>query len=183
MLIARDGGCTKPCCTVGAYGCQVHHVAADWADGGNTNIDELGLACGPDNRIVGKDGGWTTRMNERCEVEWIPPPQLDTGQARLNYYHRPERLLRPDEPEPQCPNNTAEAGPIVPSGGRERGNVEAMDAEPLDGEPLDPEPIDAEPLDAERFDLERFDLEPIDLLPVDNAGEPGGPAPPDDQAA
>ncbi len=28
MLIARDGGCTKPCCTVGAYGCQVHHADA-----------------------------------------------------------------------------------------------------------------------------------------------------------
>ncbi len=34
MLIARDGGCTKPCCTVGAYGSQVHHVVADWAQGG-----------------------------------------------------------------------------------------------------------------------------------------------------
>ena len=52
MLIARDGGCTKPGCTVGAYGCQVHHVIADWAEGGNTNINELGLACGPDNRVV-----------------------------------------------------------------------------------------------------------------------------------
>ncbi|MCV7219597.1 DUF222 domain-containing protein, partial [Mycolicibacterium elephantis] len=50
MLIARDGGCTKPCCTIGAYGCQAHHVEADWTDGANTNIDELGLACGPDNR-------------------------------------------------------------------------------------------------------------------------------------
>ncbi|WP_156431682.1 HNH endonuclease signature motif containing protein, partial [Mycobacterium sp. GA-1199] len=39
MLIARDGGCTKPCCTVGAYGCQVHHVKADWSKGGNTNVD------------------------------------------------------------------------------------------------------------------------------------------------
>ena len=28
MLIARDGGCTKPGCTVGAYGSQVHHAAA-----------------------------------------------------------------------------------------------------------------------------------------------------------
>ncbi|WP_156434489.1 HNH endonuclease signature motif containing protein, partial [Mycobacterium sp. IS-1590] len=92
MLIARDGGCTKPCCTVGAYGCQVHHVEADWSKGGNTNVDELGLACGTDNRSVDEDGGWTTRMNERCEVEWLPPPGLDTGQARLNYYHRPERL-------------------------------------------------------------------------------------------
>ncbi|KUI21180.1 hypothetical protein AU192_12135 [Mycobacterium lehmannii] len=100
MLIARDGGCTKPCCTVGAYGCQAHHVEADWTDGGNTNIDELGLACGPDNRSV-TDGGWTTRMNNRGEVEWLPPPGLDTGQARLNYYHRPERLLHPHDPEEQ----------------------------------------------------------------------------------
>ncbi|MGB3230901.1 MAG: DUF222 domain-containing protein, partial [Mycobacterium sp.] len=101
MLIARDGGCTKPGCTVGAYGCQVHHAAADWADGGNTNVDEMGLACGPDNRAVDTDGGWRTRMNEHCEVEWIPPPSLDTGQSRINYHHRPERLLRPpDEPAP-----------------------------------------------------------------------------------
>ena len=52
MLIGREGGCTKPCCTVGAYGAQVHHVWPDWVDGGNTNVDELGLACGPDNRMV-----------------------------------------------------------------------------------------------------------------------------------
>ena len=31
MLIARDGGCTKPCCTVRVYGCQVHHADQDWA--------------------------------------------------------------------------------------------------------------------------------------------------------
>ena len=53
MLIARDGGCTKPGCTVPAYGSQVHHAARDWADDGQTNVDELGLACGPDNRMVG----------------------------------------------------------------------------------------------------------------------------------
>lgn len=102
MLTARDGGCTKPGCTVGAYGCQVHHVTADWVDGGNTNIDELGLACGPDNRSV-KAGGWATQMNDRGEVEWIPPASLDTGQARINCYHRPELLLR-DEPEPHGDN-------------------------------------------------------------------------------
>ena len=95
MLIARDGGCTKPCCTVGAYGSQVHHALRDWADDGNTNVNELALACGPDNRLVDKDGGWTTTINIRGEVEWIPPPPLDTGQARVNYYHHPELLLRP----------------------------------------------------------------------------------------
>jgi hypothetical protein len=98
MLIARDGGCTKPGCTVPAYGSQVHHAARDWADDGQTNVDELGLACGPDNRMVGPDG-WTTRINERNDVEWIPPADLDTGQARVNDYHRPERLFRPPDDE------------------------------------------------------------------------------------
>lgn len=100
MLIARDGGCTKPGCTVGAYGCQVHHATADFADGGNTNVDEMALACGWDNRLVDKNGGHTTQINGRGEVEWHPPPELDHGQHRINYYHRPELLL-PREPEQQ----------------------------------------------------------------------------------
>ncbi|MGO4447262.1 DUF222 domain-containing protein, partial [Mycobacterium sp. 2YAF39] len=83
MLIARDGGCTKPGCTVPAYGSQVHHAAKDWAEDGQTNIDDLGLACGPDNRLVDKDG-WTTRINAHNDVEWLPPKHLDTGQARVN---------------------------------------------------------------------------------------------------
>ncbi|WP_460359282.1 HNH endonuclease signature motif containing protein [Mycobacterium sp. ZZG] len=130
MLIARDGGCTKPGCTVGAYGSQVHHVVADWVDGGNTNVDELGLACGPDNRSVDPDGGgWSTRMNDRCEVEWIPPPTLDTGQARLNYYHQPERLLRPpDDPPPQSQNTSAPTQPA---------NNATVDAEPGPPTPAD----------------------------------------------
>lgn len=140
MLIAHDGGCTKPCCTVGAYGSQVHHVVADWAQGGNTNIDELGLACPPDNRIVGKDGGWASRMNAHCEVEWIPPPQLDTGQARLNYYHRPERLLRPpDEPEPRSGNNNAENAPVEPTRRTDRGGPGSVDEAGKAGRPAPPD--------------------------------------------
>ena len=82
-----------------AYGSQVHHALRDWSDNGNTNVNEMALACGPDNRLVDKDGGWTTTINHRGDVEWMPPPPLDTGQARINYYHRPELLLRPqDEP-------------------------------------------------------------------------------------
>jgi hypothetical protein len=101
MLIARDGGCTKPGCTVPAYGSQVHHAARDWADDGQTNVDELALACGPDNRMVGPEG-WSTRINADNDVEWIPPAPLDTGQARVNDYHRPERLHRPPDDEPSA---------------------------------------------------------------------------------
>jgi uncharacterized protein DUF222 len=103
MLIARDGGCTKPGCTVPAYGAQVHHAARDWADGGLTNVDEMGLACGPDNRAVGPEG-WTTRITADHDVEWIPPPGLDTGQARVNDYHRPERLYWPSDDEVDAPS-------------------------------------------------------------------------------
>ncbi|MEW5809300.1 MAG: DUF222 domain-containing protein [Actinomycetota bacterium] len=110
MLIAREGGCTKPGCPVGAYGCQVHHVTNDWAAGGLTNIDDLGLACPPDNRSVG-EGGWTTSMNARHEVEWTPPADLDTGQTRINTHHTPERLLRPPDD-----NTTESANPSEPGG-------------------------------------------------------------------
>ena len=104
--LARDGGCTKPCCPVPAYGSQVHHAARDWVDDGQTNVDEMGLACGPDNRMVGP-GGWTTRINDHNDVEWIPPAHLDTGQARVNDYHRPERLLRQPDDEPGGPEPNA----------------------------------------------------------------------------
>ena len=113
MLIARDGGCTKPCCTVPAYGTQVHHAAKDWSAGGQTNVDELGLACGPDNRMVG-EGGWTTSINARGQVEWTPPPHLDTGQARVNDYHHPERLLKQSDDEPDAGQAITESDPDPP---------------------------------------------------------------------
>jgi hypothetical protein len=46
--------------------------------------------------MVDKDG-WTTTINARGDVEWTPPPHLDTGRARVNHYHRPERLLHPPQ--------------------------------------------------------------------------------------
>ncbi|MGA5543341.1 DUF222 domain-containing protein [Mycobacterium sp. NPDC051198] len=103
MLIARDGGCTKPCCTVGAYGCQAHHATADWTAGGNTNVDEMALACGPDNRLVDDDGGYTTTISADGVVQWHPPPELDHGQNRINYLHRPELLLTPPDEDPPGP--------------------------------------------------------------------------------
>jgi hypothetical protein len=130
MLIARDGGCTKPVCTVPAYGTQVHHAARDWTFGGLTNVDDLGLACGADNRMVGP-AGWTTRINDRHEVEWIPPPHLDSGQARINDYHQPEKLHPPpddawtpddplatDESATNGDNTTHESGGPEPPGGK-----------------------------------------------------------------
>ena len=93
-----------PGCTAPGYQCQAHHAAADWADGGQTNIDEETLACGPHNRLVTKDD-WKTRKRKGGRTEWIPPPHLDwghlplagDGQTRVNDLHHPENLLRPDD--------------------------------------------------------------------------------------
>jgi len=97
MLYAKDRGCTKPGCDAPAYHSQVHHVRG-WAATRRTDIDDLALACGIDNRLVEK--GWTTRTNARGETEWIPPAHLDRGQPRTNAFHHPEKLLAPDDDEP-----------------------------------------------------------------------------------
>jgi hypothetical protein len=107
VLGATEGGCTKPGCTTPASQCQTHHAVRDWRDGGLTDIDQLTLACGCDNRLVeDTPAGWTTRkrMSDK-RTEWIPPPHLDRGQTRVNDYHHPERLLRPDEPGADDPGD------------------------------------------------------------------------------
>ncbi|HEX5254089.1 MAG TPA: HNH endonuclease signature motif containing protein [Mycobacterium sp.] len=90
MLYAKDRGCTKPGCDAPAYHSQVHHVRG-WATDRRTDIDELTLACGIDNRLV--ETGWTTRKNAQGDTEWIPPAHLDRGQPRTNNYHHPDRFL------------------------------------------------------------------------------------------
>jgi hypothetical protein len=99
VLHALDRGCTRPGCTAPGYWSEVHHVDGWAAANGETNIDELTLACGPDNRLV-EAGAWTTRKRKDGRTEWIPPPHLDTGQTRVNQYHHPEKYLLPDEDDP-----------------------------------------------------------------------------------
>jgi Domain of unknown function (DUF222) len=99
VLHALDRGCTRPGCTVPGYWSQAHHVEGWVADHGQTNINKLTLACGPDNRLV-EEGGWTTRKRNDGRTEWIPPPDLDTGQSRVNEYHHPEKYPKPEEDDP-----------------------------------------------------------------------------------
>ncbi|WP_156748122.1 HNH endonuclease signature motif containing protein, partial [Mycobacterium sp. E3198] len=51
MLCGRDRGCTKPGCDAPAYHSQVHHIRG-WTANRRTDIDDLTLACGPDNRLA-----------------------------------------------------------------------------------------------------------------------------------
>ena len=98
VLHALDRGCTRPGCTAPGYWTQVHHVDGWDAAHGETNINTLTLACGPDNRLIDQSG-WTTRKRNDGTTEWNPPPHLDTGQTRVNNYHHPEKYLLPEEDE------------------------------------------------------------------------------------
>jgi hypothetical protein len=98
VLHALDRGCTRPGCTAPGFWSQVHHVDGWASANGETNINKLTLACGPDNRMV-EEGGWTTRKRKDGRTEWIPPPHLDTGQPGVNDYHHPEKYLLDHEDE------------------------------------------------------------------------------------
>ncbi|WP_156297868.1 HNH endonuclease signature motif containing protein [Mycobacterium paragordonae] len=84
-LLARDGGCTRPGCRVPGYWTQAHHLAG-WFNTRRTHIDELALACPPDNRLV-ELHKYTTRRNIHGVAEWIPPKHLDFGRPRTNCLH------------------------------------------------------------------------------------------------
>ena len=65
-----------------------------------------------------------TRKRKDGRTEWIPPPHLDTGQARVNNYHHPERYLIPDDNDEDDGRSTT-----IPNGARssERGFGELHD--------------------------------------------------------
>ncbi|WP_418002452.1 DUF222 domain-containing protein [Mycobacterium sp. PDNC021] len=94
-LFAAHRGCTRPNCTAPASRSQAHHLTP-WKHGGATDITNLTLACGRDNRLA-DTGGWTTTMGPHGRTHWTPPPLLDVGQPRTNQYHHP--TLYPTEDE------------------------------------------------------------------------------------
>lgn len=84
----------------------MHHTTG-WKNGGQTDINTMTLACGGDNRMA--ELGWTVEIRDG-QVEWIPPPELDTGQARVNFFHHPRRLLMDPDPDDPETGDAAAAG-------------------------------------------------------------------------
>jgi hypothetical protein len=91
VLYAKDRGCSHPGCTVPGYYSEVHHVTP-YAKCATTDINHLTFGCGGHHPLA--ENGWGTRKNKAGDTEWIPPRHLDHGQARINTFHHPERLLR-----------------------------------------------------------------------------------------
>ena len=93
VLYSLHGGCTKPGCHVPPYGCEVHHAARDWKRGGQTNIDELTLACKPDNLLV-ENTGWTTRIRKDGRTNHDEPEDDEPEQIRPSRLPSADRARR-----------------------------------------------------------------------------------------
>ena len=94
-LEVLDGGCTFPGCTALPSWTQAHHIV-HWADGGQTNLDNLASLCGPHHRFIHQHhitghvdstaprGGRRVRWHVmRVGFGWrpAPPPEPDEAVA------------------------------------------------------------------------------------------------------
>ncbi|MEV6768867.1 DUF222 domain-containing protein [Nocardia sp. NPDC051030] len=98
-LIAAERGCTRPGCNAPATLTAVHHVS-EWADGGNTDIENLTLACDHCHALVndGPDGWKTVKLGADSQfpgrTAWIAPAHIDpTGTPRVNHRHHSKEQL------------------------------------------------------------------------------------------
>lgn len=107
-LHAIHRGCTYPGCTAPAYLTEVHHLNG-YANGGNTNVEDMTLACRPHHKLV-KPGGWQTVRG--------------AGARRYGYHHRNSTSAKPAPTTTTTPNafsgkgignRRANRGPCQPS--------------------------------------------------------------------
>lgn len=86
-IVARDGGCTAPGCTIPAPWCEAHHVQ-HWSRSGPTSVENGALLCSHHHHAV-HAGAW--EMSMRHGRPWFTPaPHLDPQQRpQRNRYWRP----------------------------------------------------------------------------------------------
>ncbi len=124
VLHARDVGCTFPGCAKPGYLCQTHH-RTEWADGGDTDADQLTFVCEPHHRLAGTTAGWTARAvppghRRAGRTAWFPPAHVDprrrpgptdsTIRATTSLPHQHPTPARPGE-NPADPNHGQPAPP------------------------------------------------------------------------
>jgi hypothetical protein len=86
-LLARDGGCIIPGCTVPGDACDAHHVTW-WENLGPTDLDNLALACGRHHTEIHQR---TWDVHIRDGIPWVRPPSwIDHTRPLLrNAAHHP----------------------------------------------------------------------------------------------
>lgn len=111
-LLVRDRTCTHPLCERPGLSCQADH-AIPWNMGGATDINNLGLVCGPHNRTKERTG-WKVKGHDDGSRTWHHP------RSGLTIRTRPAtRRLMPPGPTPRSPeppSQGADAWPSPPAG-------------------------------------------------------------------
>ncbi|BCI90139.1 hypothetical protein NIIDMKKI_53450 [Mycobacterium kansasii] len=97
MLLAKNGGCTKPGCDAPAYHSQAHHVSG-WRNTHCTDIHDLTLACGVDNRLA--EEGWTTRKNAKATPNGSRRPTSITANRGSTPFIIPRNSSHPTTTNP-----------------------------------------------------------------------------------
>ena len=112
VLVARDGGCSFPDCSVPAGWCQAHHIVAFYAHGGigKTDVDNLTLLCGYHHRMF-LAAQWECLMIAGMP-HWRPPAWLDPDRTpRRNTAHHPDiAFAHIDTPQHRPDPHLAAAG-------------------------------------------------------------------------
>jgi hypothetical protein len=93
-LLARDGGCVIPGCTVPGDACDAHHVIW-WNNLGPTDLDNLALVCGRHHTEI-HQGTWELQMLDG--IPWVRPPSWMSRTHSLlrNAAHHPDHNRRQD---------------------------------------------------------------------------------------
>lgn len=179
VLIAADRGCSFPGCTRPATWSQVHHVR-EWADGGNTDIEDLTFGCDQHHRLVGSgEHGWATTKagpghRYAGRTLWHAPASIDPSRrGRVNHFHHPNEYIYPcpevplpDMPAPDSPAPDSPASGVLVSEADTRAACQPETVQPetlqsatcqpetLQSATCQPEPLQPEP---ELFDDIRDD--------------------------
>ena len=73
-VVCRDQHCAFPGCTRPPIMCHAHHIT-HWADGGETELENLVLLCGQHHRVI-HHTPWQVRLNpDDGKPEFLPPPK------------------------------------------------------------------------------------------------------------
>jgi len=88
-LIARDGGCVFPGCSMPAEACEAHHIVP-WRTGGGTPLANLTLQCHTHHGVVepakyATRDQWEVRIAADGLPEFLPPRRLDPERKPLRH--------------------------------------------------------------------------------------------------
>jgi Domain of unknown function (DUF222) len=101
VLYAKDRRCTAPAATSRLLdGSSPRRRLGPRRPDRHRQVD---LACKPDHKMA--DKGWRTIKLANGQIQWIPPPHLDHGQARTNHYHHPGRFFGEERVKGRSPRD------------------------------------------------------------------------------